>query len=166
MIVPSRRFTRASHQSLAVAAAATIAGPAMADVTPEPLRPPPPPPQPAKVVKTGYKVTEIAKGLDHPWSMAFLPDGSMLVTERVGRLRLIKGGSLQPQPIGGVPAVHTGSQAGLFDIVLHPNFAQNHIVYLTYAAGTTGGQRHASGARPLRRQHAPRFAGDLSRPCR
>ena len=60
----------------------------------------------------------------------------MLVTERVGRLRLIKGGSLQAEPIGGVPAVHTGSQAGLFDIVLHPNFAQNNLVYLTYAAGT------------------------------
>jgi glucose/arabinose dehydrogenase len=100
------------------------------------MRGPPPPPQPAKVIKTGYKVTEIAKGLDHPWSMAFLPDGTMLVTERVGRLRLIKSGSLQPEPIRGVPAVHTGSQAGLFDIVLHPNFAQNNIVYLTYAAGT------------------------------
>ena len=60
----------------------------------------------------------------------------MLVTERVGRLRLIQGGSLRPEPIGGVPAVHTGSQAGLFDIVLHPKFAQNNIVYLTYAAGT------------------------------
>ncbi|HEY0745746.1 MAG TPA: PQQ-dependent sugar dehydrogenase [Steroidobacteraceae bacterium] len=107
-----------------------------ADLAPEPVRGPPPPPQPAKLIKNGYKVTEIAKGLDHPWSMAFLPDGSILVTERVGRLRLIKGGSLQPEPIGGVPVVHTGSQAGLFDIVLHPNFAQNHIVYLTYAAGT------------------------------
>ena len=105
-------------------------------MAPEPVRAPPPPPQPAKVIKTGYKVTEIAKGLDHPWSMAFLPDGSILVTERVGRLRLIKGGSLRPEPIGGVPAVHTGSQAGLFDIVLHPKFAQNNIVYLTYAAGT------------------------------
>jgi glucose/arabinose dehydrogenase len=102
----------------------------------EPERGLPPPPQPATLLKTGYKVAEIAKGLDHPWSMAFLPDGSMLVTERVGRLRLIKGGSLQAEPIGGVPAVHTGSQAGLFDIVLHPNFAQNNIVYLTYAAGT------------------------------
>ena len=107
-----------------------------AKVAAEPARGLPPPPQPAKVVKTGYKVTEIAKGLDHPWSMAFLPDGSMLVTERVGRLRLIKGGSLQPEPIGGVPAVHTGSQAGLFDIVLHPKFAENRVVYLTYAAGT------------------------------
>src|SRR5580692_12156226 len=90
----------------------------------------PPAPQPAKEIRSGYNVVEIAKGLDHPWSMAFLPDGSMLVTERVGRLRLIKGGSLQAEPIGGVPAVHTGSQAGLFDIVLHPNFAQNNIVFL------------------------------------
>jgi glucose/arabinose dehydrogenase len=116
--------------------AAAMCATAAADVAPEPVRGTPPPPQPAKVIKTGYKVTEIAKGLDHPWSMAFLPDGSMLVTERVGRLRLIKDGSLQAEPIGGVPAVHTGSQAGLFDIVLHPKFAENHIVYLTYAAGT------------------------------
>jgi aldose sugar dehydrogenase len=120
---------------IAVVAAAVCAR-TMADVTPEPPRGVPPPPQTAKVIKTGYKVAEIAKGLDHPWSMAFLPDGSILVTERVGRLRVIKGGSLMPEPIGGVPAVHTGSQAGLFDVVLHPSFAQNQIVYLTYAAGT------------------------------
>ena len=105
-------------------------------MAPEPVRGIPSPPTPAKVIKAGYKVTEIAKGLDHPWSMAFLPDGSILVTERVGRFRLIKGGSLLPEAIKGVPAVHTGSQAGLFDIVLHPNFALNNIVYLTYAAGT------------------------------
>ncbi len=96
----------------------------------------PPAPQTAKVLKTGYRVTEIARGLDHPWSMAFLPDGAILVTERAGRLRLIKEGSLVPRPIAGVPAVLTGSQAGLFDIVLHPDFALNGIVYLTYAAGT------------------------------
>jgi len=121
---------------LVLGMAAALATAALADVAPEPVRGLPPPPQPARVVKTGYKVTEIAKGLDHPWSMAFLPDGSMLVTERVGRLRLISAGALLTAPIGGVPAVHTGSQAGLFDIVLHPNFAQNRIVYLTYAAGT------------------------------
>jgi glucose/arabinose dehydrogenase len=121
---------------LVLGMAAALATAALADVAPEPVRGLPPPPQPARVVKTGYKVTEIAKGLDHPWSMAFLPDGSMLVTERVGRLRLIAAGALLTAPIGGVPAVHTGSQAGLFDIVLHPNFAQNRIVYLTYAAGT------------------------------
>ena len=88
------------------------------------------------MITTGYKVVEIARDLDHPWSMAFLPDGSVLVTERAGRLRLIKGGILQSEAIAGVPAVHTGSQAGLFDIVLHPNFAQNKLVYLTFAAGS------------------------------
>jgi aldose sugar dehydrogenase len=128
--------TRVASSILAAALAAMICTAATPAADQGTERPPPPPPQPAKVVKTGYKVTEIAKGLDHPWSMAFLPDGSMLVTERQGRLRLIKGGLLQSQPIAGVPAVHTGSQAGLFDIVLHPNFAQNHMVYLTYAAGT------------------------------
>jgi glucose/arabinose dehydrogenase len=150
--------TRVVSTILAVAVAATISTVAMADVAPEPVRPPPPPPQPAKVVKTGYQVAEIAKGLDHPWSMAFLPDGSMLVTERVGRLRLIKGGSLQPLPITGVPAVHTGSQAGLFDIVLHPNFAHNDIVYLTYAAGT----KAANGTQVAR----ARFDGSALRICR
>jgi glucose/arabinose dehydrogenase len=132
----SSSHTRIASSILAAAVAAMICAAALAEADLRVGRASPPPPQSAKVVKAGYKVTEIAKGLDHPWSMAFLPDGSMLVTERQGRLRLIKGGLLQPQPIGGVPAVHTGSQAGLFDIVLHPNFAQNNIVYLTYAAGT------------------------------
>jgi aldose sugar dehydrogenase len=134
--------TRPVASILVAIAAATIftsglAKAGLAGVADGSVRAPPPPPQPAKVVKTGYKVTEIAKGLDHPWSMAFLPDGSMLVTERVGRLRMIKGDLLQPQAIAGVPAVHTGSQAGLFDIVLHPDFAKNAVVYLTYAAGTS-----------------------------
>jgi aldose sugar dehydrogenase len=143
--------------TLIVAVAAVICSGARADVAPEPVRGTPPPPQPAKIVRTGYKVTEIAKGLDHPWSMAFLPDGSMLVTERVGRLRLIKGGALLPEPIGGVPAVHTGSQAGLFDVVLHPNFPQNQIVYLTYAAGTTA----ANGTQVARARFEGRTLQDL-----
>jgi glucose/arabinose dehydrogenase len=138
--------THAAATILAAAAAAMISTATMGEVVPEPVRRPPPPPQTAKVVTRGYEVAEIAKGLDHPWSMAFLADGSILVTERVGRLRLIKDGVLLPQPIAGVPAVHTGSQAGLFDIVLHPNFAQNHLIYLTYAAGT----KAANGTRVAR----------------
>jgi len=126
--------TRCAGSILGTALAMAICTAAIAD---EALRTPPPP-RPAKVVNAGYKITEIARGLDHPWSMAFLPDDSILVTERVGRLRLIKGGSLLPEPIAGVPTVHTGSQAGLFDIVLHPQFALNNVVYLTYAAGTKG----------------------------
>ena len=90
------------------------------------------------MVETGYKVTEVAKGLDHPYSIAFLPDGSMLVTERKGQLRLIKDGQLAlPTPITGVPPVHLGGvRPGLFDVVLHPKFAENSLVYLTYAHGT------------------------------
>jgi glucose/arabinose dehydrogenase len=123
--------------ALSMALGALVSGAAWGAVeTPRAAPPPPPPPQPAPVITKGYKLTEIAKNLDHPWSMAFLPDGSMLVTERVGRLRLIKDGLLQPQAIGGVPQVHTGGQAGLFDVVLHPKFAQSGILYLTYAAGT------------------------------
>ena len=125
---------------------ATMTTSASAEATPEPVRRAPAPPEHATVVNTGYRVTEVATGLDHPWSMAFLPDGSMLVTERAGRLRLIKGGLLQRQPIAGVPAVHTGGQAGLFDIVLHPNFAQNRLVYLSYAAGTAS----ANGTQVMR----------------
>ncbi|MBP6010881.1 MAG: PQQ-dependent sugar dehydrogenase [Alphaproteobacteria bacterium] len=114
-----------------------LAGSALADVPPVSERPPPPP-APGDELKTGYKVTEVATGLDHPWSIAFLPDGSMLVTERAGRLRLIKDGKLLAEPITGVAPVHTksGSQAGLFDVVLHPKYQENQILYLTYASGT------------------------------
>lgn len=114
-----------------------LSGPALADVPPISERPPPPP-APGDELKTGYKVTEVATGLDHPWSIAFLPDGSMLVTERAGRLRLVKEGKLLAEPITGVPPVHTksGSQAGLFDVVLHPRYQENQILYLTYASGT------------------------------
>jgi len=126
--------------------AVTVSVAAIAGGATVPFRAPPPAPQPAQVVTQGYKVTEIARGLDHPWSMAFLPDGSILVTERAGRLRLIRGGMLLPKPIAGVPVVHTGGQGGLFDVVLHPNFAQNGLVYLTYAAGT----RQANGTQVAR----------------
>ena len=75
----------------------------------------------------------VATGLAHPWSMAFLPDGGMLVTEREGRLRIVRDGALDPQPISGVPVVSDKRLAGLMDIALHPQFATNHLVYLTYS---------------------------------
>ncbi len=74
----------------------------------------------------------VTKGLEHPWSMAFLPDGSMLVTERPGRLRVIRNGVLEPKPIGGVPEVRTKGNGGFMDIALHPRFPENHLVYFTY----------------------------------
>jgi len=86
------------------------------------------------------RVSTMTEGLSHPWSVAFLPDGRMLVTERPGRLRLInKDFKLDPQPVGGVPAVAAVGQGGLLDVVLHPKFAENHWIYLSYAAGDRNG---------------------------
>lgn len=85
----------------------------------------------------GYRVETVTAGLEHPWSLAFLPDGRMLVTERPGRLRLIEAdGSLRAEPVQGVPEVHSGGQAGLFEVALAPDFEQSGTVLLSYACGT------------------------------
>jgi glucose/arabinose dehydrogenase len=95
-----------------------------------------PPPSAPVTYKTAegrdIRVVPMVRGLSSPWSMVFLPDGSMLVTERPGRLRLIRNGVLNPQPVTGVPAVRSQGLCGLFDVALHPRFAQNQFVYLTY----------------------------------
>ena len=82
---------------------------------------------------TQFRVVPVVKGLEHPWSMAFLSDGDMLVTEKLGRLRIVRKGTLQPQPIAGVPLVWTTGQGGLLEVLPHPRFAENHFVYLTYS---------------------------------
>jgi len=79
------------------------------------------------------RVVIVTKGLSHPWSLAFLPDGAMLVTEREGRLRIVRNGVLDPQPISGLPQIHARGLAGLMDIVLHPKFADNRLVYFAYS---------------------------------
>ena len=79
------------------------------------------------------RVVVVARGLEHPWSLAFLPDGNMLVTERPGRLRMIRDNVLDPQPMAGIPKVNAVRNAGLFDVALHPKFAENHLVYFTYS---------------------------------
>lgn len=79
------------------------------------------------------RVTVVTKGLDHPWGMAFLPDGDMLVTERLGRLRVIRDGVLDPTPIGGLPPIRAAVIGGLLDIALHPRFQQNRWVYFAYS---------------------------------
>jgi aldose sugar dehydrogenase len=95
-----------------------------------------PPPSAPVTYKTAegqsIRVVPMARGLSSPWSMAFLPDGSMLVTERPGRLRVVRQGVLDPQPVAGVPAVRSQGLCGLFDVALHPRFAENQFVYLTY----------------------------------
>ena len=92
-------------------------------------------------------------GLNQPWSMAFLPDGRILVTERSGRLRVVRNGVLDPMPVEGVPAVAAQGLAGLMDIALHPRFADNSFVYLTYHkpvapadSGRAGGGAGPAGA--------------------
>jgi glucose/arabinose dehydrogenase len=86
-----------------------------------------------------FRVVKVVEGLDHPWCVAFLPDGRMLVTERPGRLRVVAQGKLDPQPIAGLPPVTAGGQGGLFDVVLHPSHERNGLLYLAYAARGEGG---------------------------
>ena len=87
-----------------------------------------------------FRVEPLVGGLEHPWSLAFLPDGRMLVTERPGRLRLITAdGRLQPHPIGGLPAIAASGQGGLLDVVPHPDFARNRWIYFSYVEAGAGG---------------------------
>ncbi len=80
-----------------------------------------------------FRVDTVATGLEHPWGIAFLPGGDLLVTERPGRVRLIRGGQLRRAPVPGAPEVFTNRQGGLLDIELHPAFAENRLIYLTYS---------------------------------
>ncbi|HTA43152.1 MAG TPA: PQQ-dependent sugar dehydrogenase [Bryobacteraceae bacterium] len=90
-------------------------------------------PQGAKKARpTQVRVVTMVTGLSHPWSVGFLPNGDMLVTERAGRLHLIHDGSLDPQIIPGVPAVHAVRLSGLMEVLPHPHFTENHLIYLTY----------------------------------
>ncbi len=91
-------------------------------------------------------VTLYAKDLDHPWGVAFLPDGGMLVTERPGRLRVIRNGVLDAMPIGPLPAMLARSLGGLLDVSLHPRFAENHLIYLTYSKPGPLGENDATTA--------------------
>ena len=80
-----------------------------------------------------YKVVSVAEDLVQPWSMAWLPNGDMLITEKPGRLRLVRNGQLLPEAIPGTPEVLYKGQGGLFEVVPHPNFSDNQWVYLTFA---------------------------------
>jgi aldose sugar dehydrogenase len=86
------------------------------------------------------KTMTVAHGLVHPWSLAFLPDGRMLVTERPGRLRVVAPGGQLSAPVGGVPAVTATGQCGLLEVLPHPQFASNGWVYLSYAEAGEGSE--------------------------
>ena len=87
-------------------------------------------------VANNFRTTTILQGLERPWGMAWLPDGSILITERPGRLRIVRNGKLDLQPISGVPEVFPVNHGGLLDISLHPLFVENRLVYFTYSDGT------------------------------
>lgn len=89
--------------------------------------------------RAAFRLNTIAGGLARPWGLAFLPGGDILVTERPGRLRMVRGGRLQRRPVGGVPKVVARGQGGLLDVIAHPRFAENRLIYLSYAARGAGG---------------------------
>ena len=94
---------------------------------------------PEQKLGVAYQVETLASGLDHPWSLAFLPDDSKLVTERAGRLRILGAdGKLSPA-VTGLPAVWTQGQGGLFDVALDPDYGHNGLIYWTYAEARDGG---------------------------
>ncbi|SER21512.1 Glucose/arabinose dehydrogenase, beta-propeller fold [Nitrosomonas sp. Nm51] len=95
----------------------------------------------AQRIQTDFDVKLLARGLSHPWGMAFLPDGRILVTERVGRLRIVTPDGRISGPVSNVPAVYHKKQGGLLDVALDPDFAANRLVYLSYAepVGTSDG---------------------------
>jgi aldose sugar dehydrogenase len=94
-----------------------------------------------------FRIVVVADGLDNPWGIAFLPDGGFLVTERPGRLRVFRDGALDPNPVGGVPAVRARGQGGLLDVTLHPAFQENRLVYLSYSKPLAGGEATTAVAR-------------------
>jgi len=95
--------------------------------------------QPGGGPQVSFKVVTVAEGLQNPWSMAWLPNGDLLVTERGGTIRTIRNGQLLPEPMANVPAVRASGQGGLFDIVLHPDYAENGWVYISFAKPNAAG---------------------------
>ena len=92
-----------------------------------------------KAIESGLKVETVASGLEHPWALAFLPDGRILVTERPGRLRIVDKTGRLSAPLSGVTKVFAEGQGGLLDVAIDPRFADNRLVYLSYAEPGEGG---------------------------
>lgn len=88
-----------------------------------------------------YRVVTVVDGLQDPWSIAFLPGGEMLVTEKPGRLRIVRNGVLQPEPIAGTPEVRYLGQGGLLDVVLHPDYESNRLIYLSFSKPNEDGSQ-------------------------
>ncbi|MDQ5835797.1 MAG: PQQ-dependent sugar dehydrogenase [Acidobacteriota bacterium] len=88
-----------------------------------------------------FRVETVVGGLEVPWSIVFAPDGRMLFTERPGRVRVFEGGKLRAEPLATISDVEPTGESGLMGMTLHPQFAENHLLYLAYAYSSTGGER-------------------------
>jgi glucose/arabinose dehydrogenase len=112
---------------------------------------------PYQTANVAFDTQVVAKGLEHPWAVAFLPDGAFLVTERPGRLRLVEASGAMSGPIAGVPAVDARDQGGLLDIALDPAFDKNRTIYFTFAE--RGGDKNgtALAKATLVREGSPRL---------
>jgi aldose sugar dehydrogenase len=127
----SRASTRWPRWDTLAMALALVVAPAWAQEAPRS-----PTPAPAKLA---IKVTDVVRGLEHPWGLAVLPDGRMLVTERPGRLRIASPDGTMSEPLTGLPPVYARGQGGLLDVALSPGFAQDRLVYLSFSEPGEGG---------------------------
>ena len=102
---------------------------------------------PLRQTDVAFDVVTVAGGLEHPWALAFLPSGKMLVTERPGRLRVVSPDGTLSAPVAGLPDVDARNQGGLHDVVLDPAFASNQLIYWSYAEPQAGGENNTAVAR-------------------
>ena len=122
--------------TVGIVAEAQRGGPRFRRVAPKPF---PTAPVVLDTLEGPIRVVPMVAGLELPWGLTFLPNGDMLLTEKVGRLRLVRNGRLVVEPIAGIPEVLARAQGGLLEVVLHPDFANNQLIYLTYSkAGEQG----------------------------
>lgn len=122
------------HAPLGLAAVAALLGGFTGTAWTQAQRSPTPNP-----IEAPLRTTVIAKGLDHPWGLDFLPDRSMLVTERAGRLRRVAPNGQVSDPLTGVPRAQVGGQGGMLDVAVSPDFARDRLVYVSYAEAGEGG---------------------------
>ena len=123
-----RKVFLGRRRLMATTAAAAVAAPAVGRAQ-----------QTLRSSKASYSLRMLSLDLEQPWGMAFLPDGRLLITERPGRLRIFANGRLERAPVGGLPKVYARGQGGLLDVCLHPDFARNARLYLTYSGEGEGG---------------------------
>ncbi len=110
--------------------------------------------------KTSFHLNKLLDGLENPWSMAFLPDGRMLITERAGRLRIVtESFQLNPTPVTGLPTIKAAGQGGLFDVAIHPDYQNNGWIYWAYNEPGIGGWGTALARGKLNGMNRPGFRG-------